>query len=220
MWHILTSSKYTWLWKQIPKVEWDTQEETQQLESPHQLIFVARSHHCHQVLVMINNATNDSLAYWIVLWTLTYPVLLVKAMRLLVHLRNDCWVTDLCPTPTAFSVTQMDVRKSRKQSLYPNLNLDGGETVIKTNDGGFVAWWINEWQDCFLQKEARVCVNNMFRALRPSSSKNTSVRPSVSYHHEIKKLLPMTEVMSMQFKVRGQRSRSQWSKPNVAVSGP
>ena len=113
-----------------------------------------------------------------------------------------------------------DVRKSRKQSLYPNLNLDGGETVIKTNDGGFVAWWINEWQDCFLQKEARVCVSNMFRALRPSSSKNTSVRPSVSYHHEIKNFLPMTEVMSMQFKVRGERSRSQRSKPNVAVSGP
>ena len=35
------------------------------------LTFVAKSHHCHQVLAMINNATctNDSLANWIVLWT-------------------------------------------------------------------------------------------------------------------------------------------------------
>ena len=60
-------------------------------------IFVARSHHCHQALA-INNASNDSLANLIVLWTLTYPVLLVKALRLLIQLRNGRWVTDLCPT--------------------------------------------------------------------------------------------------------------------------
>ena len=43
---------------------------------------------------------------------------------------------------------------------------------------------------------------------------------SSSYHHEIwNELLPMTEIRSMQ-KVRGQRSRSQRSKPNFAVSGP
>ena len=44
MWHILTSSKYTWSWKQMAKVEWDTQEETQQLESPHRL-----AHICCQI---------------------------------------------------------------------------------------------------------------------------------------------------------------------------
>ena len=81
------------------------------------LTFVARSHHCHQALAMINNATNDLLANWIVLWTLTYLVLLVKALRLLIQLRNGRWVTDLCPTLTAFSVTQMDVRKSRKHII-------------------------------------------------------------------------------------------------------
>ena len=37
------------------------------------LTFVAISRHCHQALAMINNATNDSLANWIVLWT---PILL------------------------------------------------------------------------------------------------------------------------------------------------
>ena len=58
MWYILTSSKYTWSWKQIPEVEWDTQEQTQPLELPHRLAhFFARSHHCHQALAMINNAT-------------------------------------------------------------------------------------------------------------------------------------------------------------------
>ena len=33
------------------------------------LTFVAKSHHCHQALAMINNATNNSLANWTVLWT-------------------------------------------------------------------------------------------------------------------------------------------------------
>ena len=37
MWHVLTSSKYTWSWKQIPEVEWDTQEETQLPEVTHRL---------------------------------------------------------------------------------------------------------------------------------------------------------------------------------------
>ena len=37
MGHVLTFSKYTWSRKQVPKVEWDTQEETQELESPHRL---------------------------------------------------------------------------------------------------------------------------------------------------------------------------------------
>ena len=93
------------------------------------ITFVARSHHCHQrALAMINNAPNDSLANWIVLWLLTYPVLLVKALTLFIQLRTGRWETDLCPTLTAFFVTQMDVRKSRKhiigqKSPYPNLNL-------------------------------------------------------------------------------------------------
>ena len=52
------------------------------------LTFVDISHHCHQTLTMVNNATNDSLVNWIVLWTLTHSVLLVKAMTLLVQLRN------------------------------------------------------------------------------------------------------------------------------------
>ena len=60
-----------------------------------------------------------------------------------------------------------------------------------------------------------------------------SVRPSVCPSHlfdyapiiislwNFQESLPMTEVMSMQkVKVRGQRSRSQRSNPNLAVSGP
>ena len=74
---------------------------------------------------MINNATNDSLVNWIVLWTLTHPVLLVKTLRLLVQLRNGRSVIDLCPTPTTVSVTQRDVRKSREHiiGLYYSLGL-------------------------------------------------------------------------------------------------
>ena len=55
-----------------------------------------------------------------------------------------------------------------------------------------------------------------------------SVRPSHLFHHvpiivsswNFQELLPMTKVTSMQkFKVRGQRSRSQRSTPNLTVSG-
>ena len=54
------------------------------------------------------------------------------------------------------------------------------------------------------------------------------VRPSQLFHYVsiiislciCQELLPWTEVMSMQtVKVRGQRSKSLWSKPNLAVSG-
>ena len=76
--------------------------------------------------------------------------------------------------------------------------------------------------------------------MRPSSSMNgsvrlsvcPSVRPSVCLSHffyygliivsswNFQELLPMTEVKSMQkVKVRGQRSRSQRSTPDLAVSG-
>ena len=36
------------------------------------LIFVIRSHHCHQALAMINNATNHLLANWVILGTLSH----------------------------------------------------------------------------------------------------------------------------------------------------
>ena len=101
------------------------------------LTLVARFHHCHQALAMINNATNDSLVNWIVLWTLTHPILLVKALRLLIQLLYGRWVTDLCMILTAFSVTQTDVRKSRKhiighKSPISKFEFSGGGTVIRT----------------------------------------------------------------------------------------
>ena len=61
-----------------------------------------------------------------------------------------------------------------------------------------------------------------------SPSARLSVRPSHLFHHvpiivsswNFQELLPWIEVMSMQkVKVRGQRSRSQRSTPNLAVSG-
>ena len=44
MWYILTSSKPKWSRKQIPDVEWDTQEQIQPLELPHRL-----AHICCQI---------------------------------------------------------------------------------------------------------------------------------------------------------------------------
>ena len=127
--HVLTFSNYTWSRKQIPEVEWDTQEETQQLESPHRV-----AHICCQIPSLSPGLSYDQqCCQWFTgrfnyFMGTCHPILLVKALRLLSQLRNGHWVTDLCSIPTAFSVTQMDVRKSRKyiirqNSPYPNLNL-------------------------------------------------------------------------------------------------
>ena len=58
MWHVFTSSKYTWSWKQIPEVEWDTQEETRQLEVPHRL-----AHICCQIPSLSPGLSYDQLCY-------------------------------------------------------------------------------------------------------------------------------------------------------------
>ena len=101
------------------------------------IIFVARSHHCHLALAMINNASNDSLPNWMVLWTLTYPVLLVKALRLLIQLRNGPWVTDLCPTPECIFCHSDGCKKTKKAHYWTikplsKLEFGGGEILIKT----------------------------------------------------------------------------------------
>ena len=96
------------------------------------LTFVARSYHCHQALAMINIATNDSLANWIVLWKLTYPVLLVKALRLLIQQRNGRWMTDLCPTRQHFLSLRW-VQESQESTLLDN------RAPIQI----WIWWWIN-----------------------------------------------------------------------------
>ena len=122
MWHILTSSKYTWSPKQIPEIERDTQEETQPLELTHRL-----THVCCQIppLSPAGLSYDQQCYQWFTgklnCFMDTYPVLLVKPLRLLIQLRNGHWVTDLCPTPTAFSVTQM----------VDQTWICGGEIVIK-----------------------------------------------------------------------------------------
>ena len=83
--------------KQIPEVEWDTQE-TQPLELTHGLC-----HICCQIPPLSPSLIFGQQCYqwftrkWIVLWLLTYLVLLVKALRLLIQMRNSRWVTDVCP---------------------------------------------------------------------------------------------------------------------------
>ena len=61
-----------------------------------------------------------------------------------------------------------------------------------------------------------------------TGSVRLSVRPSHLFHHvpiivsswNVQELLPVTEVTSMQqVKVRGQRSRSERSQPNLTLSG-
>ena len=56
MWHFLTSSKYTWSQRQIPEVEWDTQEEIQPL--PHRL-----AHICCQIPSLSPGLSYDQQCY-------------------------------------------------------------------------------------------------------------------------------------------------------------
>ena len=58
MWYILTSSKYTWSWKHIPEFEWDTQVETQPLESPHRV-----AHICCQIPSLSPGLSYDQQCY-------------------------------------------------------------------------------------------------------------------------------------------------------------
>ena len=151
MWHIPTSSKYTWSRKQIPEVEWDTQEETQPLELPHRL-----AHICCQIPSLSPSLSYDQQCYQGFTGKLngfmdTYRVLLVKALKLLIQLRIGRWVTDLCPTPTAFSVTQMGVRKSRRHILE---NRDPIQIWI---------WW---WRNCNQTAEAKNKIMISFYGLR------------------------------------------------------
>ena len=127
MWYVLTSSKYTWTHKTDSRkwmryAGWDPvshwNHHTDWLTFPSLSPGLSYDQQCY----------HWSLVNWIVLRALTHPVLLVNAPRLLVQLRNGYWVIDLCPTPTAFSVTQTEVRKSRKHILgqkspHPTLNL-------------------------------------------------------------------------------------------------
>ena len=135
MWYILITNKYKWSRKQIPEVEWDTQGQTQPL--PHRL-----THICCQIPSLSPSLSYDQQCYqWYTgklnFFMDTYPVLLVKTLRLLIQLRTDRWVTDLCPTPTAFSVTQMGVRKSRKHIL-------DNTAPIQI----WIWWWRNCNQNC------------------------------------------------------------------------
>ena len=98
------------------------------------LTFVAKSHHCHQAVAMINNDTNDSLANWIVLWT---PIQFCWSKLWGYSFSWEMIVTDLCPTLTAFSATHMGVRKSRKHIV-------DNRALIQI----WIWWWRNCNQNC------------------------------------------------------------------------
>ena len=102
------------------------------------LTFVDRSHHCHQALAITNNATNDSLVNWIVLWTLTYPVLLVKALKLLIQLVAKWSLSDRFMSNCIFCHSNgcKNVKKTYYWTIEPlsKFEFGGGETVIKTTE--------------------------------------------------------------------------------------
>ena len=113
MWHVLTSSKYTWSRKQIPEVEWDTQEEIPSL-SPG----LSYDQQCYQWFTGKLNYFMD-----------TYPSSSAGQSN-----ETTCsavkWSLSerFMSNPTAFSVAQTDARKSRKHIIgrkcpLTNLNL-------------------------------------------------------------------------------------------------
>ena len=108
------------------------------------LTFVARSHHCHQALAMINNATNDSLANWIVLrtvilfcwskhWGYSFSCEMVVEWQIYVHPDNIFCHSDGCKkVKKAYSWTTEPVSK---------FEFGGGETVIKTAEAKTRSWF-------------------------------------------------------------------------------
>ena len=100
------------------------------------LTFVARSHHCHQALVMINNATNDSLVDWIILWALTIQFCWSKhwgysfGCEIVIEWQIYVWPDRIfCHSDGCKKVTK--VHHWTKEPLS-KFEFGGGETVIRT----------------------------------------------------------------------------------------
>ena len=112
------------------------------------------------------------------------------------------------------------ILKSPQKKFPSNFNSEG-EMWVK--------WGPDVYNGCFSCNQAALC---MVQSLSVCPSFHLSVCPSVfytfftmfpsSYHNEnFRSYYQWWTVTCMQnIKVRGQRSRSQRSKPNIAVSGP
>ena len=106
---------------------------------------------------------------------------------------------------------------------------NGHDEFFHITSGQINTWkGVNQLKELFFScdQAAIWLVQSVRLSVRPS------IRPSVClshlFHHvpiivsswNFQELLPWSKVMSVQkVKVRGQRSRSQWSTPNLAVSG-
>ena len=118
MWHVLTSSKYTWSRKHILEVEWDTQEETQPLELTHRI-----AHICCHIPSLSPDLSYDQQCYqWFKLncFINTYLSSSAGQSTEATHSVAKWLLSDrFMSNQTAFSAPQMDIRKSRKHIIEP-----------------------------------------------------------------------------------------------------
>ena len=93
------------------------------------LTCVARSHHCHQALAMINNATNDSLANWIVLWT---PILF-------------CWSKHWF---SCEMVVECQICVQPRQHFLSLIRAQGSQESTQLDNRAPIQIWILWWRNC------------------------------------------------------------------------
>ena len=122
------------------------------------LTFVARSHLCHQALAMIKNATNDSLANWVLLWTLTYPVLMHRNKPNITYLLIlFCWSRHWI---YSFSCKMVIEWQIYVQPWLHFLSLrwmwESQENILLDNRAPiqiWIWWWRNCYQNCSSLKQ-------------------------------------------------------------------
>ena len=109
------------------------------------LTFVARSHHCHQALAMINNATNDSLANWFVLWHL--PIQFCWSKHWGYSFSCEMVVEwQICVQPNSIFCHSDGCKKVKKAHCWTieplsKFDFGGEETVIKTAEAKTGSWF-------------------------------------------------------------------------------
>ena len=129
LWHVLTSSNYTWSAKKIPEIEWDTQEETRPLELPHRLTRI-----CCQIPSLSPGLSYDKKCYqWFTgklnCFMDTYPPNSADQSTETTHSVAQWSLGD------RFMFNQCKkVKKVHYWTTEPKFEFGGGETVIKTGE--------------------------------------------------------------------------------------
>ena len=140
------------------------------------------------------------------------------------------WGQTVFSTQSAYLWLDMtDQSVPTKKSLISKILVEGHNKNLQKSSCRFKTWREFIWQIFSCDQAALWMVQYVCLSVTTLQAIRLSVRPSHLFDYvpiivsswNFQELLPMTEVTSMQkVKVRGQRSRSQRSTPNLTVSRP